>query len=109
MEHGLPGFDVLTFQLISFKTSTRLFLAADVPTAGRDHSEVHVQQNETLKEKKVQQEARRSPVAFAKLRLQEANAIPRTGNFLLQPVESIDHYNTEAVQIKYMSKKTKSD
>ncbi len=35
---GLPGFDVLTFQFISFKTPTRLLLAAYVPT-----EENHVQ------------------------------------------------------------------
>lgn len=35
-EQGLPGFDVLTFQFISFKTSTRLLLAAYVPTEGGD-------------------------------------------------------------------------
>lgn len=33
---GLPGVDVLTFELISFKTPTRLLLAAYVPREGYD-------------------------------------------------------------------------
>ena len=35
-QQGLPGFYVLPFQFISFKTSTRLLLAAYVPTEGCD-------------------------------------------------------------------------
>lgn len=48
----------------------------------------------------------RPPVAFAKLRLQEADAVPRAGIFLLQPVKSIDHYDREVDQNEHRSKQS---
>lgn len=49
------------------------------------------------------------PVSFAKFGLQEADAVPCTGIFLLQPVKSIDDYKTKAVQIKNLSQQVDSD
>lgn len=98
-EPGLPGVDVLTFELISFKTPTRLLLAAYVPREGYDTEylrkrfvfDIFLDRSAEGSSISHHIYVLHSPVAFAKFRLQEADAVPRTSNFLLQPVKSINH------------------
>ncbi len=52
----------------------------------------------------IQQLHKHPPVAFAKFRLQEADTVSRSSIFLLQPVKSVNHCNTESVQMKHLSK-----
>lgn len=108
-KQGLPGFNVLSFQFIPFKTATWLLLAAYVPTQGEQNTKTlsklkHMAWNKkNLSSKELQSlyfYHQHPPVSFAKFRLQEADAIPCTSVFLLQSVKSINNYNTKAIQIR---------